>query len=387
MDKILTLLEDQIGGTCYSSYKYCVDEREVPSVNYEENQAYTLQRDRFGETDTSLKTTKNISNTAKQIEGNKPLFRYFLDGSRRIYKIDDIELGKKIFPIIGGQIGVACCERINPSTFKKAILEHNLVLSLPNEADKDGKNSEQFFNSIVQKINTINKLQQYNLKFSKILPYSTRQLDLGEKFENLGIAKIQDEMTECEKKIVSELVKKNLLNQDNYLLKDGSLQYKPMKSGDFRELSKIKSNYRCVIGLSKHFNPELSRDKAGKSNATKIAKLPLFHRTPAFMYQTDIVSTEVHFCIWYLRIRDVKYSGSPFSGVVKIEKVLVTDNEIENGLSSDEIDLISANIINERNPVAYGSDTRWANHLYPVYLTEKYVKSQYISDLHFLNLF
>jgi hypothetical protein len=73
--------------------------------------------------------------------------------------------------------------------------------------------------------------------------------------------------------------------------------------------------------------------------------------------------------------------------VVKIEKVLVTDNEIENGLSSDEIDLISANIINERNPVAYGSDTRWANHLYPVYLTEKFVKSQYISDLHFLNLF
>jgi hypothetical protein len=387
MDKILAFLEKQIGGTCYSSYKYCVDEKEVPSVNYEENQIYTIQRDRFGETDTSLKTTKDISKTAKQIEGNNPLFRYFLDGSRRVYKIDDIELGKRIFPIIGGQIGVACCERTNPSTFKKAILEHNLVMALPSDADKDGKNSEQFFNSIVQKINSIDKLQQYNLKFSKILPYSTRQLDPGEKFENLGIEKIQEEMTECEKRIVSELVKKNLLNQDNYLLKDGSLQYRPMKTGDFRELSKIKSNYRCVIGLSKHFNPELSKDKAGKSNATKIAKLELYHRTPAFMYQTEIVSTDVHFCIWYLRIRDVKYTGNPFSGVVKIEKVLVTDNEIENGLSSDEIDLISANIINERNPVAYGSDTRWANHLYPVYLTEKYVKSQYISDLHFLNLF
>ena len=35
MDKILAFLEEQIGGTCYSSYKYCVDEREVPSVNYE----------------------------------------------------------------------------------------------------------------------------------------------------------------------------------------------------------------------------------------------------------------------------------------------------------------------------------------------------------------
>ena len=282
MDKIIPFLEEQVGGTCYRSYKFCVDEREVPSVNYEESHAYTLQKDRYGETDTSLKTIKDISKTAKQIEGNKPLFRYFLDGSRRIYKIDDIELGKKIFPIIGGQIGVACCERLSPSQFKKAILEHNLVLSLPSDADKDGKNSEQFFNAITQKINNLSKLQQYNLKFSKILTYPSKALDPGEKFENLGIAKIQDEMIECEKKIVSELVKKNLLNQDNYLLKDGSLQYKPMKSGDFRELSKIKSNYRCVIGLSKHFNPELSKDKTGKSNATKIAKLAFISSDSCF---------------------------------------------------------------------------------------------------------
>jgi len=386
MEKILEFLEEQTGGTCYSSYKYCVDETKVPTVKYDENQTYTLQKDRFGETDTSLKTTKDVSHRANQIVNNAPLFRYFLDGSRRIYKVDDIELGKKIFPIIGGQIGVACCERETSSSFKKALLEHNLVMALPAEADKDGRNSEQFFNSVTQKINNLKKLQQYNLKFSKILSYNC-SLEKGEKFEDKGIAKIQDEMIECEKKIVSELSKKNLLNQDNYLLKDGSLQYKPMKSGDFRELSKIKSNYRCVIGLSKNFNPELSKDREGKSNATKIAKLPLYHRTPAFMYQTDIVSTEVYFCIWYLRIRDVRFTESPFSGVVKIEKVLVSDTEREEGLKSDEIDLISANIINERNPVAYGTDTRWANHLYPVYLTEKYVKSQYISDLHFLNLF
>lgn len=117
MEKIIPFLEEQVGGICYRSYKYCVDEREVPSVNYEESQTYTLQKDRYGETDTSLKTTKDIFKTSKQIEGNYPLFRYFLDGSRRIYKIDDIELGRKIFPIIGGQIGVACCERKSPSTF------------------------------------------------------------------------------------------------------------------------------------------------------------------------------------------------------------------------------------------------------------------------------
>ena len=60
-------------------------------------------------------------------------------------------------------------------------------------------------------------------------------------------------MIESEKRMVSELVKRKLLNQDNYLLKDGSLEYKIMKSGheDLRTLQKIKHNYNWVIGVSK----------------------------------------------------------------------------------------------------------------------------------------
>jgi hypothetical protein len=386
MDQILTLLSKETEGKCYHSYKYSVDQKEMPSINYEEIQEYKLQKDKYGETDTSLKTSKNLSEKAKQIQIYTPLFRYFLDGSRRVYKVDDIELNKKIFPIMAGQVGVACCERLSPSSFKKAALEFNLVISLPNEADKDGRNSEQFFNAVTQKINNLDRVKQFNLTFSKILPYSTKDLGADAKLEDKGVAKIQDELIDSEKKIVSELVKKNLLHQDAYLLKDGSLQYKPMKSGDFRELSKLKSNYRCVVGVSKSFNPELSVDKYGR-NAAKIAGLPLHHRTPAFMFQTPVVGYDIYFSIWYLRIREVKYCESPFAGVIKIEKVLVTDNEIDNGLNSDEIDLISANIINESYPVAYGTDARWANHLYSIYLTEKYVKSQHISDLHFLNLF
>jgi hypothetical protein len=93
----------------------------------------------------------------------------------------------------------------------------------------------------------------------------------------------------------------------------------------------------------------------------------------------------VHFAIWYVRIREKRHSASPFVGVLKIEKILITDDEIENGLDSQEVDLITANIINERNPVCYGKDDRWANHLYPVYLTETYIKSKYLSDINFLN--
>ncbi len=382
MEKILDLLKEQTGGTCYKSYQYRLDENEVPSIKYEEIQDYKLDPKRHGETD-RIKTIKNISGKAKQLEGN-PLFRYFLDGSRRIYKVDDIELNKKIFPIIGGQIGVACCERQNPSTFRRAVLEYNLVISLPSEADKDGRNSEQFFNSVAHKINNLPKVKQFNLNFSKVLSYSSKQLEANEKFEDRGTAKIQDEMIECEKKIVHELAKKHLLNPDSYLLKDGSLQYQKTGIGDFKELSKFKSNYQCVVGVSKSFNPALD---GNTKNASVIAKLPPYYRTPAFYYYGS--RSQHPFSIWYVRIRDFKNHrpDSPFSGIVKVEKVLVTDDEIENGLSSDEVDMISANLINERNPVTYGNDARWANHLYPVYLAERFVKSQYISDLHFLNLF
>ena len=56
-------------------------------------------------------------------------------------------------------------------------------------------------------------------------------------------------------------------------------------------------------------------------------------------------------------------------------------------LDTEEVDLISANIINERNPVCYGEDNRWANHLYPVYVTECYAKSKYLISTMFMNLF
>jgi hypothetical protein len=103
-------------------------------------------------------------------------------------------------------------------------------------------------------------------------------------------------------------------------------------------------------------------------------------------YKTDRVG-DVWFSVWYVRIRETKYCHSPYEGVLKIEKVLVTDDENDNGLLSDEVDLISANIIRESFPVCYGRDDRWAKHLYPVYLTEQFIKSKYLSDIHFTNLF
>lgn len=388
MEKVLQIVAEATNGKCYTSYRYCADDEiRVPTLDFDSKEKeISVVVKEFGETDTNLNKSRSVKALADKLIGSEPLFHFFLDGSRRTYKVDDIEINRNIYPVIAGQIGVACCQRNNPSQFKCTEFEHNLVLSLPRGANPNGGDASLFFNSLTGKINKTQRIQKAQVSFSKILSYDSKKQDGGIKYEHLGIATIQDEMIETEKKIVAHLSTKNLINPDRYLIKDGSLQYAPARSSNFKELSKFKSHYKCVIGVSKMFDPELCKDMNSKSNADKIAALPIYHRTPAYKYRSERVGN-VFFAVWYVRIRKSEHTYSPFSGVVKIEKILITDEEIESGLDSQEIDLITANIINERNPVCYGRDSRWANHLYPIYLTESFIKSKYLSDVNFLNLF
>jgi hypothetical protein len=96
---------------------------------------------------------------------------------------------------------------------------------------------------------------------------------------------------------------------------------------------------------------------------------------------------DIKFAVWYIRLRAKEQTRTPFDGILKVEKILVTVEETESGIDSELVDTLSAYLINERNPVCYGSDLRWANHIYPVYLTESYVKSRYLSAESFLHLF
>lgn len=391
---VLQFIANETNGKCYQSFRYCADDEiKMPVLDYEDKgNEFSLVKNSYGETDTSLKATKSIKGTAKKIINSEPLFHFFLDGSRRTYKVDDIEINRNVYPVIAGQIGVACCHRQSPDQFKcaefedKKVFERKLVLSLPKAANPNAGDAKLFFNSLTAKVNKLETLEKRGIQFKKILSYDSKKQEDGTKYEHLGIATIQDEMIETEKKIVAFLYDKGLISSNRYLIKDGSLQYKPMKTGDFKELIKIKNHYKSVVGVSKMFNPELCRDKDGKSNVDKIAEMPLFHRTPVYKYKSEIVGN-VHFAIWYVRIREKEHSASPFAGILKIEKILITDDEIENGIDSQEVDLITANIINERNPVCYGKDDRWANHLYPIYLTETFIKSKYLSDINFLNIF
>ncbi|MCL1973834.1 MAG: hypothetical protein FWG54_03350 [Bacteroidetes bacterium] len=249
-NSVLEFIANETNGKCYQSFRYCADDDlKMPTLDYEDKGSeFSLVKNSCGETDTGLRATKSIKETATKIINNEPLFHFFLDGSRRTYKVDDIEINRNVYPVIAGQIGVACCQRLSPDKFGNAAFEGKLVLSLPNIANSEpGIKAELFFNRLKDKVNTLSTLKKRGIRFEKILSYNSKKQDDGAKYEHLGIATIQDEMIETEKKIVASLYDKGLINANKYLIKDGSLQYKPMKTGDFKELIKIKNPLPCGI--------------------------------------------------------------------------------------------------------------------------------------------
>jgi len=382
----MNILAEATGGKSYKAHKYPIDYADRPSIDYGDSEIIWKRR---AET-TQHRTYINLLGLSKKLASrDDQILSYFLDGSRRVFKVDDIAYVQSggrsiIYPVIAGQIGVGCCHRVN----KKVVpvqLKREFVLSMPDVADADGKPG--FWPATAKKLSECDELKRLGIEFAAILPYKTSKND-DKKFEDRATACVQDRMIESEKKLVAELVREGKLNQNNYLVKDGSLEYRPTKEdkADKKRYQTFKNNYNWVIGVSKNFNPEVCEDINGKPNPGFIADLPLYHRTPVAEYENPMLG-DIKFAVWYIRLRDKEKTRTPFDGVLKVEKILVTEEETEVGIDSEQVDTLSAYLINERNPVCYGSDLRWANHIYPIYLTESFVKSRYLSAESFLHLF
>jgi hypothetical protein len=382
----MTILAEATGGKSYKAHKYGLDHADRPSIDYGDSEIIWKRR---AET-TQHRTYVDLLELRKRLSSHgDQILSYFLDGSRRVFKVDDMAYSQSggrsvIYPVIAGQIGVGCCHRVDkkvvPAKFKR-----EFVLSMPDMADAGGKPG--FWPAMAKKLSECDELKRLGIEFATILPYKTSKSD-DKKFEDRATACVQDRMIECEKKLVADLVREGKLNQNNYLVKDGSLEYRPTKEdkADKKRYQTFKNNYNWVIGASKNFNPEVCEDINGKPNPGFIADLPLYHRTPVAEYENPMLG-DIKFAVWYIRLRDAKRTRTPFDGILKVEKILVTEEETEVGIDSELVDTLSAYLMNERNPVCYGSDLRWANLIYPIYLTELYVKSRYLSAESFLHLF
>jgi hypothetical protein len=386
--KITQILAEETGGKSYKAHKYSLDS-ERSTLDYNETEDHTFVWKKRGETEPPT-IYKSLESLAKMYAArDEQVLTFFLDGSRHVYKVDDMAYSQSgdrsvIYPTIAGQVGVGICKRENKKMMPE-VLTREIVISIPSIADPSGKDG--FFESLSVKLNESNELariKQCGWKFSIPIPYDTKKDE--RKFEDRGTARIQEVMIEREKEMVKKLVRAGKLNQDNYLVKDGSLEYRLTKNDkdDEKSFQTFRQNYNWVIGLSKSFNPEACFDK-GKANPGFIAELDLYQRTPVAYFGSE--KEPLAFAVWYVRVRDKSRTRTPFDGILKVEKILVRDDELKNGMETETVDRLSALIINERNPTCYGTDTRWANHIYPIYLTEKFVKSQYLSAESFLHLF
>ena len=326
MAKIMEIIAKETKGKSYHTYKYSYDSIGLPSIDYDDDPNKIMKWKDSAETG-SPKRPIDLKPLADQLQeiGETPLLKYFLDGSRHVFKVDDIAYNKQVFPVVAGQIGIGCCKRENKHMYKERFYRE-LVLALPDKANADGWNDTAYFASKVAKINESEELKRLGLRFSAILPYSTAKAGtVDAKLDALAVAAVQDYMVEAEKRMVAELVKDKRLGQDAYLLKDGSLEYKVMKTGreDLRTLQKIRHNYSWVIGVSKSFNPESCLDHTGKPNSNYIADLPVYYRTPVARYENREFLGDVQFGVWYIRLRDKKRTQTPFDGVVKVELIAI----------------------------------------------------------------
>lgn len=405
MGHILKFIDEHNEGNfhCYNTRKFSLDDNitdEITQESYDRDAvSHDTKGNKYAESDTSNISAVDIPQYLINSE-NSNCLKYFLDGSRHTFKVDDIAIGGKIYPIIAGQIIIGCCHRKNRDLFKKEYVKSKILLSLPIDFCSglaSGVKKEDYLRKYAADLSFYLKshnkyASQRNLNISEILLYyvdGTKIKDPTDKnrFINSGIAQIQNAMTDEEQYMVENLCKEKKLKDDAWLVKDGSIQYNPNFSlfaqTDKAKWDNMRANYQHVIGISKSFDPMLLKDK-NRDIAKTIAELKPFQRTKAYFYCSE-QSNNQFFCIWYLRLRKSNaFRQNSFSDIVKCELLMLDSSQ---PFDTDKIDWLSANIIREAYPVCYGKDSRWANHLYPVYLTESFCKTQYIDKNIFLGLF
>ena len=156
MSKIMEIIEKETKGKSYHTYKYSFDSVGVPSIDYDDESDKVMKWQDSGET-IAYKNAIDLKPMADSILGNEPIIKYFLDGSRHVFKVDDIAYSNQVFPVVAGQIGVGCCKRekkkLSPLQFYR-----ELVLALPDKANADGWDDTAYFASKLKKVNECSEL-------------------------------------------------------------------------------------------------------------------------------------------------------------------------------------------------------------------------------------
>ena len=291
------------------------------------------------------------------------ILRYFIDGSRRVQKVAEIVVGGRFFPMLAGQIGVAGTERREPGNKLVPIRPYCTIKNLISLPDKLGE-----------------ELDDIRRRISAEFPVPFEVVSYGNDPErnpnDLAVQAIMKHMLETEISTVTAIASSGLLGPDALLVRDGPLQFR-------RPIN--KSAFQHVVGVSKSFSTNTPIKRGGKPQdvGSLVKDLDLFDRTKC--YKLEMSDKTVAF--WYMRIHPKSSVPNPLDGVIKVEKIAQDDEETDGGVDRDLVDVISRHLFEERNVTPYGTDRRWANHIYPIYATERFLKASLDSELKFSGYF
>jgi hypothetical protein len=87
LQRITAFIAEETSGVSFKTNKYTLDTRTQSIIDYDDAEDNPLKRS--GEKP-NQKCNIDLTNHVNTLKGKEPLFKYFLDGSRRTYKVDDI---------------------------------------------------------------------------------------------------------------------------------------------------------------------------------------------------------------------------------------------------------------------------------------------------------
>lgn len=345
------------------------------------NERFTLDVEMFPDNGEEHLFPKQVLFESPKLQGGKKIvhevlhnmFRFFLDGSQRSHRVIDASFKSHYLPICAGQVGVAVLERLDSGRMvpRRDLTRVENILAFPNILEEDNtKNLEQ----------KINQEMPANDYFH-IVRYDYQAK--GDKDPaDLGRAMIIHEMQMLELRTIKAMIANQVIQSERMLVKDGGLQYRDTKIKDLNLSKDDLVQLRNVIGLAKTFKPNMTLGQGrGRQDLGNLTKgLDWKERTTVISPNKDEATTHGW---WYLRLRPREKVYSPLQGIAKIEVFAFDDEKDNDGISEERADTISSYVLQERNVTPYGADTRWASHIYPIYLAETYLRSAFLSHERF----
>ena len=292
------------------------------------------------------------------------LFQYFLDGSMRTTAAGHVvDVKNRFLPLYIAQIGVA----VTKLDGRRIVVEEyqdKYVLFFP----------DSFKERQIEMVADAVREAALRSRLSLDLGLECYSAEDKRKPVEAARAQILASMHEMEVARIVDLAESERITRDSLLMIDGSLQF-------YTNLDRNREAFRNVVGVAKSFdlNRSVGAGNSAKQAGILAAELKLSHRTPAFRIKLRNLSIGA----WYLRLHAARsHAGSDVTaGVIKLE--MFPDNPTSGTpqpLNASRCNRLSRDILALRHPSTPWADARWASHLYPIYLTEGYIKRRFRSE-------